>query len=170
MDTAEALMNDVTVVDDQAGTVLTVPSLAPGASAAYSGSYAPTGNGCGPFTDTATASGADLCTRVRVSNQASATCTVVTAPAISVTKVCDGAPFVIGQPIRFRGMIRSPASSTFFPYTAVVRSAGTVLTVPSLTPGATADYSGSFAPTGNGCGPFTDTVTATGADQCTRAR
>src|SRR5437867_12965331 len=56
----------------------------------YSGSYQPTGNMCGPFTDritvVATPTGVGGDTR-SVSNSATATCTVCTAPNVCWTKV-----------------------------------------------------------------------------------
>jgi hypothetical protein len=64
----------VTVVDDHAGTVLTLASLAPSASANYSGSYVPISS---PSTDTVIASGTDAINDgAPVTATASATCKV----------------------------------------------------------------------------------------------
>ena len=81
----DVTLNNVTVADDHAGTVLTIASLAPGASANYSGSYVPSTS---PSTDTVTATGTDAL-GTAVSDTASATCKISTAPCMEVTKVAD---------------------------------------------------------------------------------
>src|SRR6185436_13535191 len=97
----DVTLTGVTVVDNHAGTVLSLASLAAHASAPYSGTYTPTGNLCGPFTDTVTATGtAPLDTPVVKTAQASATCQVCDNPCIDVTKTCDqSVPF--GSPIAY---------------------------------------------------------------------
>ncbi|HXI83548.1 MAG TPA: hypothetical protein VNL17_05595 [Verrucomicrobiae bacterium] len=156
---------NVTVVDSSAaGTVLSGVTLAPNASTNYSGSY--TASGCGPFTNVVTATGNDQCVGTLVSSLATGVCTIATAPGIGVTKQCDGGPFVIGQPIKFKGSVTNSGNVTLINVTVVDSSAaGTVLSGVTLAPGASASYSGSYTPNG-GCGPFTNVVTASGNDQC----
>src|SRR5439155_170745 len=77
----------------------------PGASVSYSGSYTPSGDLCGPFTNTVTATGTDACKNQPISKQASVTCPTTISPCIDVTKECDGAPFAIGKPIKFKGFV-----------------------------------------------------------------
>ncbi len=147
---------NVTVVDDHAGTVLTLGSLAAGASAPYSGSYVPSSS---PSTDTVTASGTDVL-GLTVTKTASATCKILTAPGISVTKACTDAP-APRQPITFSGTVTNTGNVDLNNVTCVDDKSGTVLTLASLAAGASAPYSGSYVPVS---GPSTDTVTCTGTD------
>src|SRR5439155_525872 len=160
-------LSNVTVVDDRAGTVFTATTLTAHASATFSGSYTPSGNLCGPFTDTVTAGGSDICTGSRVTDTASTTCSVATSPCIDVTKECDGAPFAIGNPIKFKGFVTNCGDVTLTGVVVVDDKAGAVLSATTLAPGASVSYSGSYTPSGSLCGPFTDTVTATGTNACT---
>jgi hypothetical protein len=72
--TGNVTLNNVTVVDDHAGTVLTLASLAPGASAPYSGSYVPASS---PSTNIVTASGTDAINGGTVTATARATCEIL---------------------------------------------------------------------------------------------
>jgi hypothetical protein len=96
----ERLIN-VTVVDnlggpqilrDAANNPLPVPvSLAPGATAFFSGQHTPPGSGaalCGPFRNIATATGVGDCTLATRIATDDAICHVQTAPAIDLTKTC----------------------------------------------------------------------------------
>src|SRR6266478_8286068 len=103
------------------------------------------------------------CQHLSVNATATATATVLPA-AIAVTKVCDGGPFVIGQPIKFKGTVSNNGSVTLTGVNVVDNRAGTVLSGVTLAPGASTNYSGSYAPTGNLCGPFTNAVVATGTE------
>src|SRR5258706_4951976 len=94
---------NVSVSDNQAGTVLSGVTLAPNASTNYSGSYTPPAGQCGPFTNTVTATGTDQCTAGQVQHQAQAVCSIVTSPSITVTKQCDAAAFAGGPTILFKG-------------------------------------------------------------------
>src|SRR5262249_37826194 len=164
----DVLLVNVGVVDDKAGVVLgPTNTLDPGAVLSFSGSYIPTGNPCGPFTDTVTASGtAPLDTPVGVTATASATCPVATTPGIKVTKTCDATiPFGTTK-INVSGDVSNTGD---VPLTgvSVVDSDGTTLIGPvDLAVGGTAHYTGRFT-VAVGCGPFTDTVTATGTNICT---
>src|SRR5262249_1555623 len=112
----DIVLTSVTVTDNPATTItfntttflgLAFPAngggvLSNGDSVGYSGSYTPPGIGaalCGPFTDTATATGRDSSTDPdfipqSVTNTATATCHVLTSPGIALTKDCfkDGSP------------------------------------------------------------------------------
>ncbi len=148
---------NVTVVDSQAGTVLTLASLAAGASAPYSGSYVPSGT---PSTDTVTATGTDEL-GLAVTNTASATCRILTSPAIAVTKTCTDAP-APGQPITFAGTVTNTGNVTLSNVACTDDKAGPVsLSTTTLAPGTSVAYSGSYVPSGS---PSTDTVTCTGTD------
>src|SRR6185436_11647490 len=83
-------LNNVQVVSDHPApntVVFTAASLAPGASASFTGSFTAPVNACS-VTTTLTASGKDFCTTNTVSNNASITCPVTSSPRIAVTLVC----------------------------------------------------------------------------------
>jgi hypothetical protein len=159
--TGNVTLSNVTVSDDKAGQVLGPITLAPGASAAYSGSYVATE--C-PSTDTVTAAGTvatapGICAATVVQAQASATCSVPSGPAISVTKVCAGNGNPESPVINFGGTVSNTGSVTLLTVTVTDDKAGVVLGPITLAAGASAAYSGSYVPTE--C-PSTDTVTAAG--------
>jgi len=90
----DVVLNNVTVVDNHAGTVLTLASLAAHTSAPYSGTYSPVGDLCGPQTDTVTANGTapfDVPEAVTPAT-ASASCPICNNPCVSVTKNCNEVP------------------------------------------------------------------------------
>ena len=150
-------LSNVTVVDDQAGTVLTLASLAAGESATYSGSYVPTSS---PSTDTVTARGTDPLGATGI-NTARATCMILTTGGIpSVTMACTDAP-APGQPINFSGMVTNVGNVTGINLTCTDDHSGTVLTLPSLAPGAWANFSGSYVASSS---PSTNTVTCVATD------
>jgi len=71
-----ATLNNVLVVDDQAGIVLDNLALAPGEAVPYFGMYIPTN--CGPNSASAvTASANDVCTGIVVSNRFVTACSVI---------------------------------------------------------------------------------------------
>jgi hypothetical protein len=108
-------------------------------------------------------------------------------PCISITKDCDfaqtacgGTNFAYGAPIVFRGTVRNcgdirlvgvsvtdTPSGPFSSQSAItfdtVQPGGAAFTG-SLNPGESVVYHGSYQPSGNLCGPFGDTVVATGTD------
>jgi uncharacterized repeat protein (TIGR01451 family) len=162
-------LNNVTVVDNQASpsTVLTVPSLAPGASANFTASFTAPANACS-VSSTATASGSDACTAVRVSAAASTTCPLTTTPLIAVTLNCPVVPAATGGLITYTGTVRNAGNITLNNVVVVDNqtSPGTVLTVGSLAPGASANFSASFTAPADTCA-VSSTVTASGSDACT---
>jgi hypothetical protein len=151
-------LSGVTVVDDKAGAVLGPISLAPGASATYSGSYVPTQ--C-PSTDTVTASGTanSFCSNTPVQAQASATCGRPVSPGISVSKVCQDSNTPDNPVINFNGTVTNTGGVQLNNVTVTDDKAGVVLGPINLAAGASAAYSGSYVATGS---PTTDTVIASG--------
>ena len=93
----EETISIVSVTDDPAAVItpaLTTSSgrtfdgtLTNGETLAYTGIYTNLSNPCGPFPDTITVIAADI-TGYTVTNSATATCHVSTAPAIEIDKVC----------------------------------------------------------------------------------
>src|SRR6185503_2914631 len=79
-------------------------TLQPGDCVNYTGSYQPSGNLCGPFTDTVRVTGVagTAPNTFTVSASAQATCTVCTRPNITVTKVCLTPIVDAGQPLSYR--------------------------------------------------------------------
>src|SRR5262245_10677238 len=167
--TGNTALTGVTVSDDHAGPVTCATTLAPGASCNYSGQYIP--NSCTDDTDTVTttASGVDPTTGLAfapetacpasVTDSASATCPIPSAPAISVTKSCTPASGP-GQPISFTGTVTNTGNDTLLNVTVVDDHAGAVSCASSLAAGASCTYSGSYTPTS--CTDITDIVIASG--------
>jgi uncharacterized membrane protein len=162
-------LNGVTVVNNQASpaTVLTVPSLAPGATANFTASFTAPLNACA-VTSTVIARGTNACNLVAVTNSASATCSLGTAPSIAITENCPAIPTSPGGTLIFSGTVRNTGNITLT--NVIVRSdrtgGTTLLVVPSLAAGSVANYTGSYSvPLDNACSS-TSLVTATGNDIC----
>jgi hypothetical protein len=171
--TGNVALGNVSVVDDSGTpgvpgddvTVLGPISLAPGASANYSGGFAASGSSS---TDTVTASGTDVVTQTPVQDDASASCAADVSPAIDVTKQCTDAP-LFGQPILFNGTVSNSGNVELLGV-MVVDDNGTpanladdvVFNLGDLAPGASANYNGSYSPAL--AGPSTNTVVATASD------
>jgi uncharacterized repeat protein (TIGR01451 family) len=165
----DVTLNNVVVVDNQAfpSTVLTVPSLAPGASANFTVSFTAPANACS-VSSTVTATGSDVCRGTVVSQSASATCRLITNPQIAVTLACPTVLSAPGGSITYGGTVSNPGNITLNNVTVVNSQAGTVLTVPSLAPGASANFTASFIAPVDACS-VSSTVIASGSDNCTQA-
>ena len=164
-------LTNVVVVSDRPAAntlVLTVTSLAPGASASYSGNFTVPLNVCA-VTTVVGATGNDSCSGAAVTNTASATCPVTTAPSIAVTLACPVVPSTNGGPITYTGTVRNSGNVTL---TNVVvmnlqASPATVFTATSLAPGASASFTASFTAPTNACS-VSSTVNASGRDLCSQ--
>lgn len=169
----DKVLNGVTVVDDQAGVLISGLVLQPGQGTNFSATYIPGGNLCGPFTNNVTATGiAALTTPVTAISTASAVCTIITAPCINVTKTCPASipygttNYVVG------GVVTNCGNVPLIGVT-VVDDNGTPgnptddisIFIGSLPIGGSAVYSATNTMPA-ACGPFTDTVVASGAGQC----
>jgi hypothetical protein len=149
------------------GPVIGPITLAPGASANFSGSYtAP--QSCCEIVDTLTASGQDRCAGTRVTATATAVCPLLSTPRITVTRVCPASPVPVGGVFTYSGSV-SNAGDVVLTNVLVVSSqpnANTSVLGPiALAPGESAQFSGSYTVTANS-NPATDTVTASGTDIC----
>src|SRR5438067_1225224 len=91
-------------------------------------------------------------------------------PCLTITKECDLACTPYGSPIGFHGTISNTGDD---PLTGITVTDEPTTTINlgaktstgrdydgSLSPGESVNYTGSYAPSGNLCGPFTDTITA----------
>ncbi len=162
------LVNVVVVSDRPAANtaVFNVASLAPGASAKFTGSYVVPANACS-VTTTFSAMGKDTCAVNLVTNSVSTTCTVLTAPAVAVTLACPAVPVAAGSLISYSGTIRNTGNVTLVNATVLDNQAvpSTVLNVASLAPGASANFTASFIAPADACS-VSSTVTAAGFDSC----
>ncbi|MCX6923355.1 MAG: hypothetical protein NT154_09130, partial [Verrucomicrobia bacterium] len=163
-------LTNVVVVSDRPAantTVFTAATLAPGASAPYTASFTVPPTDCSVAT-TVAATGKDLCTGATIANSAVITCTVATTASIAVTLACPSVPSVTGGLITYSGTVRNSGNVTLN-NVAVVDSQSvpsTVLTVPSLAPGVSANFTASFTAPTDACS-VSSTVTARGSDACT---
>jgi uncharacterized repeat protein (TIGR01451 family) len=161
------ILNNVTVVDSQSGTVLTVPSLAPHLSAPFTATFTAPTNACS-VSSTVTVSGSDNCyPNVIVTTNASATCPLNTTPGIQVTKLCYEQRVAPGQTFTFSGSVSNTGNITLTNIVVVNNQPSNntpVFTLASLAPGAVTNFIASYvAPTN--CS-VTDTLIATGRSIC----
>jgi uncharacterized repeat protein (TIGR01451 family) len=149
--------------------IFTAASLAPGASANFSGSYEVPINCCVVWS-TATASGQDTCVGTTVTDTDTTTCTVLTVPSIVVTKACPPTAVQPGDVLHYSGTVSNAGNITLIDVTIVNSQPGDGSTVwgpITLAPGESANYYASYLVPPDFCG--TDTITARGLDACTLA-
>jgi len=161
-------LTNIIVVSDRpvAGTtVFTVASLAPGATAGFTGSYVTPLNCCVVWS-TLTASGLG-CAGVTVTDEDTSTCTISTEPALVVTKVCTPGILVPGDLLTYSGSVSNSGNITLIDVTVTDSEApgnppitGTI----DLAPGQSVAFYGSYLVQPDFCG--TDTLTASGLDVC----
>jgi len=161
------ILTNIVVVSHWPGSnvVVTLPSLAPGASTNFTGSYVVPANCCVVWV-TLEATGQD-CHGTTVSDIDSGTCTVFTAPGILVTKVCGPGILSPGQLMTYSGIVSNTGNITLVNVTVANTqpSAGSLLLGPiDLAPGEFQTYTASYIVPVDFCG--NDTVTATGLDVC----
>jgi uncharacterized repeat protein (TIGR01451 family) len=168
--TGDIPLNNVTVVSDRPAsstTVFSVGTLAPGASADFTGTYTvPLVNACA-ITTTVVATGRDACTSAVVNSTASATCGVTTTPGLALTLNCPVSPSMTGARITFTGTVSNNGNVTLTNVTVMNAQASpaTVLTLATLAPGASANFTASFIAPTDSCDVST-TVNASGRDDC----
>jgi len=152
--------------------VFTAATLAPGATANFTGSYIVPLNCCS-VSGTLKATGRDICSGIIVSDTQTATCPVLTLPRLAVTKICSTEPWKTpgpGDQVEYSGTVSNSGNITLTGVTVVNDrpSANSLLVGPMiLAPGEFANYTGSYTIPVDFCG--TDTVTARGLDSCTDA-
>jgi hypothetical protein len=134
---------------DGKGTLFAgVPTtLAPGGSASFTGSYVPRASGS---TDTITCSASGAINGAAVSANASATCNIVTAPALSLSESCADAP-APGQPITLSALLANTGNEPLSGISCSDSRGAAITGVPvTLAPGATATLKGGYVPTASG--------------------
>ncbi len=162
-------LTNVVVLSDRTGTtpVFTVATLAPGASANFTGSYTvPAGSACS-VTSTLTGSGNDRCAGTRVTASVTTTCPVLTVPAIQVTQACPATPTPQGGTLTFTGTVKNTGNITLTDVVVLSDRVGTkpVFKAATLAPGAVANFTGRYTvPTD--CCTVSSTLTATAKDSC----
>jgi len=182
-------LTNIVVVNNQPSNntpVFTLPSLAPGASTNFTGSYmVPITFGPVPIcsvTDTLTATGRSVC-GVPVTNTVTATCPIFTSPRIVVTTSCPTNPVGQGGLLTYSGTVSNAGNITLTNIVVVNNwppgfSNIVVFTVPSLAPGATTNFTGTYVVPLNCCvawiwveasGQGCDGVTVTDTDSRTCA-
>jgi hypothetical protein len=166
--TGDITLTNVTVHNNRNGSapVLSLASLAPGASATFTGTYRIPLDCCS-VSSTATAAGADSCTGRVVQDTATSTCVVNSTPGISVTKVCPAQPTAPGSPLRYTGTVSNTGDVTLVNVTVSNNrpvDGSPVFGPVTLAPGESASFAGSYAANADYCG--TDTVTARATSIC----
>jgi uncharacterized repeat protein (TIGR01451 family) len=164
--TGNNTLQNVQVQNSQGIFVLTLTSLAPGASTNYSFTINAPTDGCSTSVSVAV-TGIDSCSQAAVRQTAFVTCDLATSPQIAVTKTCPTGPVAPGQNLVYSGTVSNAGNVTLTNVTVISDQpvANTVVfQVASLAPGASASFTGSYvAPTN--CAS-TSTVTASGTSLC----
>src|SRR6185436_14867394 len=148
-------LSNVVVLNSRSGAtpIFTIATLAPGAVASFTGSFLVPPNCC-IVSSTLTASGRGCDGRV-VTDTASATCPVLTAPAIVVTKICTGGAVAPGQLLTYSGMV-SNAGNVSLTDVYIVNSVPTnnspVFGPVTLAPGDFLNYTASYVVPPDFCG------------------
>ncbi len=166
-------LTNVLVLNDHSGAtpVFAAATLAPGAVAAFTGSYTAPVTGSCSITSTLTASASDKCTGTKVTASASSSCPLVTAPEIEVVLLCPAVPPQPSGILNYTGTVSNPGNVTLTNVVVMNINGWTgtnvvVFTAASLAPGATATFSGAYQVPPNCCSVSTE-VLATGKDACT---
>jgi uncharacterized repeat protein (TIGR01451 family) len=116
--------------------------------------------------------GSDACTAVMVTNIASATCPLVTAPRLTITQDCPATPVGPGGVLTYSGTVLNAGNITLTNVVITNDRSGTtpVFTLATLAPGESAGFAGSYTvPANSGCS-VSSTATGSGYDACTGTR
>lgn len=166
--TGNITLTNVTVMNvDRNKQIYGPATLTPGATANFTDSYVVPLDSCGPYTDTLTAQGLSAC-GVVAQGSVTVSCPGTNSPALRVTRACPADPVQPGGLLVYMGSVTNTGNVTLT--NVVVNSAQTpgapVFGPINLAPGAGVTFPGSYTVPLDSCGPYTDTLTASGADQC----
>jgi uncharacterized repeat protein (TIGR01451 family) len=169
--TGNITLTNVIVVNNkpEAGTLVFGPTnLAPGAVLLFTNSYRVPLDFCGPAVDTLTATATTTC-GTSVTNSATASCDIITKPILRLTKNCPPNPVAPGELLVFTGSL-SNAGNISITNIVVVNSQPTpgtpVFGPTNLSPGQIVFFTNSYRVPLDACGPWVDTLTATGTSIC----
>lgn len=123
--------------------VFTIASLAPGASANFTGSFIAPAD-CS-VTSFSTASGVTVC-GAKVTHSLTETCTVSTTPAISIAEICPSSPILAGTTVFFGGLISNTGDVALTNIRVSSSEAGgnSVFGPFSLAPGGSTNFTGNY--------------------------
>ncbi|MHB8522368.1 MAG: DUF7507 domain-containing protein, partial [Limisphaerales bacterium] len=152
----------VRIVSEVSGSPLIGPlTLAPGAVTNFTASLTAPADSCS-VSATVTATGSDNCTAVLVSDTASVTCPLITAPSIVVTQVCPANPTLAGALLTYTGTVSNVGNVTLTNVVVMndLSGATPVFTAATLAPGAVVSFTGSYVAPTNCSTTSTSTATA----------
>ena len=150
------VVNNAPVTNTLAGPL----TLAPGAVSGFTSTLTAPLDQCS-VTAKVTAAGVDNCSGLAVYQSASATCPLITAPAIAITQACPLTPGMPGGPVRYTGTVKNTGNITLTNVVIVNDLSGAIpiFTTNLLTPGSVAAFSGSYIGPTNCSSTSTSTVT-----------
>ena len=158
VNTGNITLRDIEVVAARptAGTrVTTIRSLAPGATADFSGRFEVPADCCN-IDNTVVATGTADCTNEVVTDSATSVCPVLFTPALELTKVCPPDAVSPGEVLTYEGTIRNSGNITLrdvIVFSDVLGDGAPFLGPLALSPGEELDYIGSFVVPSGFCGP-----------------
>ena len=163
--------NTIAALGNLSRRVLGPVSLAPGVGTSFSDSYTAPLDSCGPYVDTFVASGADKCFGRIVTDSDTRACPSTNSPAIRVTKSCPTTPTPPGGTNVISGVVSNAGNITLLNVTVtnVIDAIGQsrlVFGPISLAPGASMTFTDKYIVPLDSCGPYRDTLLASGADKC----
>lgn len=169
VNTGNITLRDIEVVAARptAGTrVTTIRSLAPGATADFSGRFSVPSDCCN-IDNMVVATGTSDCTNTVVTDTATSVCPVLFTPALELTKVCPPDAVSPGEVLTYEGTIRNSGNITLrdvIVFSDVLGDGAPFLGPIALSPGEELDYIGSFVVPSGFCGP--EVVTARARSLC----
>jgi uncharacterized repeat protein (TIGR01451 family) len=157
----DVTLTNVVVVNNQVGStpVFKSATLAPGAVSNFTASYLAPAN-CSTLS-ISTATGESIC-GVAVTNSASTTCGIATAPLLAVTQNCEVNPAVPGGLLTFSGTVSNAGNITLTNVVVLNNRSGStpIFTAPTMAPGAIGNFTGSYVAPANCSDPSTSIATA----------
>jgi len=161
-------LTNITVVNNRpaANTMICFRStLAPGASANFSGSYVTPPDCCVVWSDVI-ASGQG-CSGVTVTDEETTACLIATTPQIVITKVCNSGILHPGDLLTYSGSVSNAGNITLFDVAVADSASPANSPLPGyidLAPGESVSFNGSYVVPPDSCG--SDTLTASALDVC----
>ena len=162
--TGDVTLSDIHVVDTKLGIDQIIDSLAPGASETITRSYGPvTVDDLPIIYNTATASSVYDEQTVEDTDSCEVEIIIIPQPAIDIEKTGDAGPVSIGDIINYTITVTNTGDVTLTNVTVVDTKLGIDENVGTLTPGASADITGTYGPVKESDlpGPIVNTASAT---------